>query len=60
MLEEAGEIDAALAERMRGWAGFRDFLVHDYIAIDHRIANAAIRDELDDIVQFRTWALGKL
>ena len=60
VLEEAGEIGAAMAERMRGWAGFRKVLVHDYIAIDHRIAYAAIRDELDDIVQFRTWALGKL
>ena len=60
MLEDAGEIDAALAERMRGWAGFRKILVHDYIAIDHRIAYAAIRDELGDLVQFRTWALGKL
>ena len=60
VLEEAGELDATLAERMRGWAGFRDVLVHDYITIDHRIAYAAIRDELDDLVQFRTWALGKI
>lgn len=48
MLDEAAEIDATLAERMRGWAGFRNILVHDYITIDHRIAYAAIRDELDD------------
>lgn len=60
VLEESGEIDAALAERMRGWAGLRNILVHDYIAMDHRIAYAAIRDELDDLVRFRTWALGKL
>lgn len=60
VLEEAGETDATLAERMRGWAGFRNVLVHDYITIDHRIAYAAIRDELDDLVRFRTWALGKL
>ena len=60
VLEEAGEVDATLAERMRGWAGFRNVLVHDYITIDHRIAYAAIRDELADLVRFRTWALGKL
>ena len=60
VLEEAGELDATLAERMRGWAGFRNILVHDYISIDHRIAYAAIHDELDDLVKFRTWALGKL
>ena len=60
VLEEAGEIDAALAERMRGWAGFRNILVHDYISIDHRIAYAAIRDELDDLAGFRAWALQKI
>ena len=38
MLEEAGEIEATVAERMRGWAGFRNVLVHDYIGIDHRQA----------------------
>ena len=60
VLEEAGEIDAALAERLRGWAGFRNVLVHDYVNIDHRIAYAAIRDELDELAEFRGWALGKI
>lgn len=60
VLEEAGEIEAALAERMRGWAGFRNVLVHEYINIDHRIAYAAIRNELDDLADFRAWALGKI
>ena len=60
VLEEAGEIEATVAERMRGWAGFRNVLVHDYIGIDHRIAYAAIRDELDDLAAFRIWAVGKI
>ena len=60
VLEEAGEIEAALAERMRGWAGFRNVLVHEYVNIDHRIAYAAIRSELDDLADFRAWALGKI
>lgn len=60
VLEEASEIDAELADRMRSWAGFRNVLVHDYIGIDHRIAYAAIRDELDDLTAFRTWALKKI
>ena len=60
VLEEAGEIDTTLAERMRGWAGFRDILVHDYIGIDHRVAYAAIHDELDDLAGFRAWALQKI
>ena len=58
--EEAGEIDVALAERMRGWAGFRNVLVHEYVNVDHRIAYAAIRDELDDLADFKAWALGKV
>ena len=60
VLEEAGEIEAVLAERMRGWAGFRNVLVHEYIGIDHRIAHAAIRNELGDLADFREWALKKV
>ena len=60
VLEEAGEIEVALADRMRGWAGFRNILVHEYLGIDHRIAYAAIRDELDDLADFGNWALGKI
>ena len=60
VLEEAGEIDVALAERMRGWDGFRNVLVHEYVNVDHRIAYAAIRDELDDLADFKVWALGKV
>ena len=60
VLEEAGEIETALDERMRGWAGFRNVLVHEYIGIDHRIAHAAIRNELGDLADFRDWALGKV
>lgn len=60
VLEEAGEIHAGMAERLRGWAGFRNVLVHEYVNIDHRIAYAAIRDELDDLETLRNWGLGKL
>ena len=59
-LETAGEIAPALAERLRGWAGFRNILVHEYLAIDHAIAYRAIRDELGDLRALAAWALGKL
>lgn len=59
-LEEAGEIDADLAQRLRRWAGFRNVLVHDYLTIDHGIAYRAIRDDLGDLDAFRRRALGKL
>jgi len=60
VLEEAGEIDHLLAERLRGWAGFRNVLVHEYVDIDHRVAYRALKEELTDLVQFRDWALGRL
>ncbi len=60
MLEEAGEIEAGLAERLRGWAGFRDVLVHEYVDIDHLIAYAAIHDELGDLTELRDWGTSKL
>ena len=60
VLEESGEIDAGLAERLRGWAGFRNILVHQYANIDHRIAWRAVRDDLGDLVALRVWAAGKL
>ena len=60
VLEQAGEIDAALSARLQGWAGFRNVLVHDYLTLDHRIAYRAIRSDLDDLDAFRRWGLGKL
>jgi uncharacterized protein YutE (UPF0331/DUF86 family) len=60
MLETAGEIPSALAERLRGWAGFRNILVHEYLAIDHAIAYRAIRDESSDLTDFAAWARGRV
>ena len=60
VLEQAGESDPALSERLQSWASFRNVLVHDYLTIDHGIAYRAIRDDLGDLDAFRRWALGKL
>ena len=60
VLEQAGELDPALSDRLQGWASFRNVLVHDYLTIDHGIAYRAIRDDLGDLDAFRRWALGKL
>jgi uncharacterized protein YutE (UPF0331/DUF86 family) len=59
-LETAGEMPPDLAARLRGWAGFRNILVHEYLAIDHAIAYRAIRDELGDLAACAAWAAGKL
>ena len=60
VLERAGDLEPELAERMRGWAGFRNILVHEYLEIDHAIAFRALRDELGDLEAFARWAAGKL
>lgn len=60
VLERAGELPADLADRLRGWAGFRNILVHEYLAIDHGIAYQAIREELGDLERFAAWAAGRL
>lgn len=59
-LEEAGELPADLAGRLRAWAGFRNILVHQYRDIDHGIAWHAIHDDLGDLEAFARWAATKL
>lgn len=60
ILEQAGELPAELAEKLRGWAGFRNILVHEYLDIDHSIAYRAIQSELGDLESLASWAAGKL
>jgi uncharacterized protein YutE (UPF0331/DUF86 family) len=60
VLERAGELPPALAERLRSWAGYRNILVHEYLEIDHAIALRALRDELGDLEAFARWAAEKL
>jgi uncharacterized protein YutE (UPF0331/DUF86 family) len=59
-LENAGEIEASLAARLRSWAGFRNVLVHEYLQIDHGIAWTAIHEELEVLEAFARWAVSKL
>jgi uncharacterized protein YutE (UPF0331/DUF86 family) len=60
VLEKAGELAPDLAERLRGWAGFRNVLVHEYLQIDHAIAYRAIREELGDLERLASWAADRL
>lgn len=59
-LEQASELSPELAEKLRGWAGFRNILVHEYLEIDHGIAYRAIQNELRDLEEFAAWAGEKL
>ncbi len=60
ILERAGELSPEIADRLRGWAGFRNILVHEYLEIDHSVAYRAIRNELGDLDSFAGWAAKKL
>lgn len=60
VLADAGRIDPDLARRLRGWAGFRNILVHDYLAIDHRISYQTIRGELGDLDEVIRWGRAQL
>jgi uncharacterized protein YutE (UPF0331/DUF86 family) len=60
VLERAGELPASIAERLRGWAGFRNVLVHEYLEIDHGISYRAIQEEFGDLEALAAWAAAKL
>jgi uncharacterized protein YutE (UPF0331/DUF86 family) len=49
-----------MADKLRGWAGFRNILVHEYLEIDHSIAYRTIQHELIDLESFAVWAAEKL
>ena len=52
VLCDEGLIGRGLADRLKGWMGFRNVLVHLYLAIDHGRTYDAIRDDLGDLAQF--------
>lgn len=60
VLQRHGVLDAALSHRLQGWAGFRNVLVHAYLAIDHGIAWDAIQDDLGDLRRFAAVAARQL
>lgn len=59
VLAEHGLIDGPLAQRLGGWAGLRNVLVHLYLDIDHGIVHDAISTDLSDLSAFadqvRAW-----
>jgi uncharacterized protein YutE (UPF0331/DUF86 family) len=59
VLSEEGLLDPSLAERLKKWMGFRNVLVHLYLAIDHGLAYDAIRGDLGDLEEFAA-SMGRL
>lgn len=52
VLREEGVLDEGLAERLQGWMGFRNVLVHLYLETDHGRSYEAIQNELGDLDAF--------
>ncbi|HEX2254184.1 MAG TPA: DUF86 domain-containing protein [Thermoanaerobaculia bacterium] len=52
ILREEGILQPELAERLKGWMGFRNVLVHLYLDTDHRRCLEAIHHELGDLDAF--------
>lgn len=60
LLSEAGRMESDLSQRLSSWAGFRNILVHEYLAIDHGLAWDAIQNDLSDLEAFHDWAAKRL
>ena len=51
-LGRAGVLSEPLVERLRGSAGLRNILVHDYVRIDHDRLFELLRDGIPDLESF--------
>lgn len=52
VLHQEGILEPELAERLKGWVGFRNVLVHLYLETDHQRSYEAIHHELGDLDAF--------
>ena len=52
LLERAGHLDGALADRMKRMVGFRNIAVHDYQRLDIEVVRSIVHDRLDDLGAF--------
>lgn len=52
ILAAEGLITEDLAARLKGWVGFRNILVHLYLAINHGLSYDAINADLGDLEEF--------
>ncbi len=57
LLEQAGVIEAPLAQRMRAMVGFRNIAVHDYQRLNLDIVRMIIEKHLDDFRRYAATAI---
>jgi len=60
ILARHGVLPVELGKRLQLWAGFRNVLVHAYLAIDHGMAWDAIVNDLGELRQFAAVAAAQL
>jgi uncharacterized protein YutE (UPF0331/DUF86 family) len=53
LFREHGYIDAELADRWVRMIGFRDVLVHDYLALDRRCVHEVLQSGLEDLASLQ-------
>ena len=52
LLEGAGHLDGALADRLKRMVGFRNIAVHDHQRLDIDIVRSIVHERLDDFGAF--------
>ncbi len=52
LLEQAGQLDAALAARLKKMVGFRNIAVHDYQKLNLEIVRRILLEHLEDFLAF--------
>jgi uncharacterized protein YutE (UPF0331/DUF86 family) len=60
ILVRGSVLEAELGKRLQSWAGFRNVLVHAYLAIDHGLSWDAIQHDLEDLRAFAAVAAQRL
>lgn len=60
LLQEAGILDAELAEQMRRMTGFRNVAVHEYRRLDPEILRTIVCDRLGDLRAFAARVLARV
>ncbi len=56
VLEQEGILSPDLAERLRKWMGFHEFLVHHYLEIDHGRVYEIVEKDPKDLGALREFA----
>lgn len=52
LLEKSGQLDAALATKLRKMVGFRNIAVHDYQKLSLDVVRSIVVERLDDFLEF--------